>query len=262
MSKINQPIIIFFSGNQNKVLEVENAFNEYNYNNNTQYQFLSVDIDIEEIQAVSVNVVIEQKIKDSLKELEKVKNKLYLKINNKKKYVLKDVPLNNIILICEDTGLGIKKMGTYQDECFPGALIKFYLKALNSLFKGDKEQKMHSVNRKIVKDYGGSKVYSKTCFGAKGNIIDKTLIFQDVIEGIVSTKYKKDGAGFDFDYFIEPKRKNGKTISQLIELGDVNKPRYNIIMNQIAPLMHQNNITQTKLFNKNKNYESRILKLD
>jgi hypothetical protein len=159
--------------------------------------------------------------------------------------------------------MGIKDMGSYQNEFFPGALIKFYLKAQKSLIKSnDKEEIMHGANKLIVKKFGGSNVVSKTCFGAKGNKFEDILITCDTIEGKISKKYKKEGKGFDFDFFIEPNEKNGKTVAELIELNDVTKPRRNIIMNTIAIQMQKESITKTQNFNINGSFENRILKLD
>ena len=266
-------VIVFFSGNKNKVKEVEEAFNKHI---GTDLHCLHVDIDIEEVQSVSVTKVIEQKMKDSLKELLKVKDKLYLDSENGKEYVLQNIDKKNIILLCEDTGLGFEKAGLYTDELetlgsekrtetsfYPGALIKFAYGAQKGIAKktlSDKKQIMHKANQLCVKLYNGSKFENITGFGLK--VDDLQEVFLDKMTGVVSKKYKKDGSGFDFDYFLEPDGKGNKTVSQLIDEGNIDKPRFNIINNHIIPELVKKGIKSTLKFNSDKDLKFRKLIMD
>ncbi len=196
------PIIIFFSGNKNKVREVENAFKEYNENNGTDFHCLSVDIDVEEIQSVSVKNVIKEKVKDSFKELIDKKNDLYLQnLSGDKSYVLRDIDQKEIILICEDTGMGIEMLGSYKGDWFPGALIKFYYGS-----QKEKYGNMHEANKAIVENYKGSDAIVETCFGLFSDGINEQ--YCDNIRGTIPSSYNSDGKGFDFDFFVIP---NGET---------------------------------------------------
>ena len=249
----DNPILVLVCGNKNKVSEIKEALGD-------QYPFLSIDIDVEEIQAVSVKKVTMQKIKDCYDILMKNKNDLYIEIDGEKKNVL--ASKNNIIVFCEDTGLGFEDMGEYKGEWYPGALIKFHYRAQK--INNSKDE----ANRRIISHVGGSKASSESCFGVYGSDFNERDIQPEILCGIfkatVVTKKEKErtsGIGWDYDFILIPTENNPekKTVAQLIEDGGNDKfdARAKAVK-QLKKYLRDNNIVVDKL---SEGYGDRILNL-
>jgi len=234
----NEYILLFISGNQNKIKEVSNILGD-------KYPFLLLDIDIEEIQSVSVEKVAKQKAIDSYKEFQKYKSNLF--INDKK--FLDLVNNQKIIVFCEDTGLGFEKMGSYKNDLFPGALIKFYY---GSQKNGPKEKQIENANKTIISNIGGSYAESTTAVGVY--IDGKQLYFSGSFEAEVvknTNDYIQTEKGWDFDHILIPKKNNlnKKTVGQLLTDGDIiEKPR-EIAVQKFKEYLDINKIKISKLEN-------------
>jgi len=110
--------IVFITGNEGKRREVEAIVGS------KKYSIVNVDLDVPEIQSISVEEVTKEKIKSAY---ELLKDNFKEVIN---KFMEKGIKVNNIndvIVICEDTGLYINDMNK-----FPGALIKYYFGSVKS----------------------------------------------------------------------------------------------------------------------------------
>ncbi len=89
--------------------------------------------------------------------------------------------LNDFVLFCEDTSFIIDTLSSEKAK-FPGALIKFYFKAVG--------------NKGIIERDGGSKAKMVTYVGALVKGIPK--IFDGTVEGKVTKKFTDEGTfGFD-----------------------------------------------------------------
>jgi len=216
-------LLVFFTGNKNKITEIRGILGE-------DYPFLSVDIDSEEVQAVSVEKVIDYKCRDSYRELMELRDTNKLVIKNTDGTILNDSPLKDkkIIIVVEDTGLGFEALGTYTDcgyppTWFPGALIKFFYKASGS--------NTSERNDKISQMVRGSLTMMTTCVALYDNKTNVVKPFCDFMSGVVTNPRGKSDA-FDFDFIIEitpqtfgkttieelnddEKSLNGKTIAEL-----------------------------------------------
>lgn len=216
-------LLVFFTGNKDKIREIKGILGE-------DYPFLSVDIDSEEVQAVSVEKVIDYKCRDSYRELMELHDKNKLVIKNEKGEIINDNPLSDkkIIIVVEDTGLGFEALGAYTDcgyspSWFPGALIKFFYKASGS--------NISERNNKISQMVHGSRTMMTTCVALYDTETNKVKPFCDIMRGVVTSQRGKSDA-FDFDFIIEitpetfgkttraelndgEKGLNGKTIAEL-----------------------------------------------
>ena len=152
--------LVFVTGNQKKVDEVK-AILGNNFN------VIKFDIDVPEIQSTDVKEVIQAKI-----EIAYTQAKMSFG--------------DNINIICEDTGLYFENMNS-----FPGALIKFYFKALG--LEG------------IAKHNGGSKATAQTVIGLK-TAKGKLHFFEGETKGkVVKLKNLKKIEGFGWDAIFIPK---------------------------------------------------------
>ena len=187
--------IVFITGNEGKKKEVEQILGIDKYN------IVNIDLDVPEIQTISVEEVTDAKIKSAYELLKENFKEVIQKFNEKD---VKIKNINEVIVICEDTGLYIEDMNN-----FPGALIKFYLGSLN--VDG------------IAKMNGGSLAKAETVIGViKYGKIQKSLVGNrtgKIAKKIVS----KDSFGWD-PIFIPDLSKtkyseyNGKTYAELKKL--------------------------------------------
>jgi non-canonical purine NTP pyrophosphatase (RdgB/HAM1 family) len=173
--------IVLITGNENKRKEIESILG-----NNAS--IINIKIDLPEIQTISVEEVITEKIKYALSHvknpeiLNEIKNKF-----SEQNIIIKSI--NDFILICEDTGVYIKKMNN-----FPGALIKFYFESVG--------------NDGIIKRDHGSKAEVVCVIGivSKGKIV-KPIIGK--VKGKIAKKNLGDN-GFGWDASFIPNLKNTK----------------------------------------------------
>ena len=187
--------IVFITGNEGKRKEVEQILGTDKYN------IVNIDLDVPEIQTISVEEVTDAKIKSAYELLKEHFKEVIQKFNEKD---VKIKNINEVIVICEDTGLYIEDMNN-----FPGALIKFYLGSLN--VDG------------IAKMNGGSLAKAETVIGViKYGKIQKSLVGNrtgKIAKKIVS----KDSFGWD-PIFIPDLAKtkyseyDGKTYAELKKL--------------------------------------------
>jgi XTP/dITP diphosphohydrolase len=187
--------IVFITGNEGKRKEVEQILGTDKYN------IVNIDLDVPEIQTISVEEVTDAKINSAFELLKENFKEVIQKFNEKD---VKIKNINEVIVICEDTGLYIEDMNN-----FPGALIKFYLGSLN--VDG------------IAKMNGGSLAKAETVIGViKYGKIQKSLVGNrtgKIAKKIVS----KDSFGWD-PIFIPDLSKtkyseyNGKTYAELKKL--------------------------------------------
>lgn len=192
--------IVFITGNEGKRKEVEQILGTDKYN------IVNIDLDVPEIQTISVEEVTDAKINSAFELLKENFKEVIQKFNEKD---VKIKNINEVIVICEDTGLYIEDMNN-----FPGALIKFYLGSLN--VDG------------IAKMNGGSLAKAETVIGViKYGKIQKSLVGNrtgKIAKKIVS----KDSFGWD-PIFIpdlsETKYSeyDGKTYAELKKLDIKNK---------------------------------------
>jgi non-canonical purine NTP pyrophosphatase (RdgB/HAM1 family) len=192
--------IVFISGNEGKRKEVEEILGT------EKYCIINIDLDVPELQTISVEEVTKEKIKCAYELLKKNFSEVI------KKFAKKGVKvdnLNDVIVICEDTGLYIDDMNK-----FPGALIKFYLGTvgINGIIKmnGNSKAKAQTVigiikYGKIMKPIAGNRT------GKIANKVEGTSGFgwdPVFIPNIEKTKYSKY---------------NGKTYAELDQLNIKNE---------------------------------------
>lgn len=168
--------ILFVTGNKNKLAEAKQILGD-------KFEVDNIDIDLPEIQTTSVREVMEYKIKFAYEEASKIHGK-------------------NINIICEDTGLSFANMNN-----FPGALIKFYFKALG--------------NEGIVQHNKGSESTATTVIGLHNR--DGTYFFEGITNGTVPIRVPKVES-FGWDPIFIPKldgrnrnhnRYQGKTYAEI-----------------------------------------------
>lgn len=171
--------IVLITGNEGKRKEIEEILGK-------SASIINIKMDLPEIQTISVEEVIVEKIKYALEQAKTsdVFNQIKTKFSEKK------ITINSIkdfILICEDTGLYIKKMNN-----FPGALIKFYFESMG--------------NAGIIKRDHGSKAEVMCVIG----VVSKGKMVKPVI-GKVKGKIAKQilgNNGFGWDASFIPNLKN------------------------------------------------------
>ena len=194
--------IVFITGNEGKIKEVEEILET------DKYTIINIDLDVPEIQSISVKEVINFKIKSAFELLKENFKKVIQKFNEKD---VKIKNINDVIVICEDSGVYIKDMND-----FPGALFKFYAASL--LING------------IVKINGGSIARAETVIGIiKNGKILKPLI--GTRTGKIAEKIVlKDSKSFGWDPIFIPdlsetkySEYDGKTYAELKKLDIKNK---------------------------------------
>lgn len=173
--------IVLITGNENKRIEIETILG------NTAF-IINIKIDLPEVQTISVEEVITEKIKYALSQVKTLEifNEIKSKFNEHN-IIIKSI--NDFILICEDTGVYIKKMNN-----FPGALIKFYFESIG--------------NDGIIKRDHGSKAEVVCVIGvvSKGKIV-KPIIGR--VKGKIAKKNLGEN-GFGWDGSFIPNLKNTK----------------------------------------------------
>ena len=186
--------IVFITGNEGKRKEVEEILG-------TKCTIVNINLDVPEIQSISVEEVTNGKIKSAYELLKENFKEVIQKFLEKG---IQIKTINDVIVICEDTGLYIDDMND-----FPGALIKFYLGSLN--IDG------------IAKMNGGSLAKAETVIGViKYGKIMKPI--SGTRKGKIAKKIvSKDSFGWD-PIFIPDLTKtkyseyNGKTYAELKKL--------------------------------------------
>jgi XTP/dITP diphosphohydrolase len=161
MLKVN---IVFITGNEGKRREVSEILG-------ANFNIINIKLDLPEIQSISVEDVITEKIKCALK-LAKTK-KIFAEIKDKFAAIGVTITnIKNINIICEDSGLYIKQMND-----FPGALIKWYYEAIGNegIIRHNKNSEAETKcvigliqNGKIKKPIVGTRM-GKIAAAAKGN---------------------------------------------------------------------------------------------
>jgi inosine/xanthosine triphosphate pyrophosphatase family protein len=173
MSKLKN--IVFVSGNAGKIKEVKAIFG-------SGFNLINHDIDLPEIQSLDGRDVIKEKLNVAVDLLKDSSNPDFKVIKEKFKEIGVNVnSLNDFVLFCEDTSFIIDTLSNPKAQ-FPGALIKFYFKAVG--------------NKGIIERDGGSKAKMVTYVGAlvKGT----PQIYSGTVEGKVPTKFTDEGTfGFD-----------------------------------------------------------------
>ena len=167
--------IVFVSGNLSKIKEVKAIIG-------SDYNLINYDIDLPEIQSLKGDEVIKEKLKVAIDLLKDTSNDDFKKIKSMFKDIGVEVKsLDDFVLFCEDTSFIIKTMSNEKTE-FPGALIKFYFKAVG--------------NKGIIERDGGSKAKMVNYIGAL--IKGTPKIFSGTITGKVPKIFKTEGKfGFD-----------------------------------------------------------------
>jgi len=167
--------IVFVSGNAGKIKEVEAIFG-------SGFNLINHDIDLPEIQSLDGRDVIKEKLNVAIDLLKDSSNPDFKLIKEKFKELGVNVSsLNDFVLFCEDTSFIIDTLSNAKAE-FPGALIKFYFKAVG--------------NKGIIGRDGGSKAKMITYVGALIKGMPK--IFDGTVTGRVPTTFKDEGSfGFD-----------------------------------------------------------------
>jgi len=176
MSKVN---LVFITGNEGKRREVSEILG-------TRFNLINIKLDLPEIQSISVEDVIKEKIKCALK-MAKTK-KIFTEIKDKFSAMgITIATIKDFNIICEDSGFYIKQMNN-----FPGALIKWYYDAVG--------------NEGIIKNSKNSEAETKCVIGlVKNGKIQKPIIGARMgkIAAII-----KGNAGFGWDSSFIPDLKN------------------------------------------------------
>ncbi len=167
--------IVFVSGNAGKIKEVGAIFG-------SGFNLINHDIDLPEIQSLDGKEVINEKLNVAVNLLKDSSNPDFKSIKEKFKELGVNISsLDDFVLFCEDTSFIIDTLSNAKAE-FPGALIKFYFKAVG--------------NKGIIERDGGSKAKMVTYVGALINGLPK--IFDGTVTGKVPTKFTDEGSfGFD-----------------------------------------------------------------
>ena len=192
--------VVFITGNEGKRREVEAILGP------NKYCIINVDLDVPEIQSISVEEVTKEKIKSAYELLKQNFNEVIKKFSENG---VKVNNINNVIIICEDSGLYINDM-----KNFPGALIKFYFGSIG--------------NEGIAKINGNSKAKAQTIIG----IIKYGKIMKPIIgnrNGKIADKVEGT-SGFGWDPIFIPNigktkysKHNGKTYAELHQLNIKNE---------------------------------------
>jgi len=203
--------IVFITSNENKQKEVDEILAQKEVEeilDIDKYTIIYIDLDIPDIQSVSVEEVINAKINSAYELLKEDFKKIIQKFK-KKGIEIKNI--NDVIVICENSGVYIKDMND-----FPGSLFKFYVASV--------------LNNGIVKMNGGSIARAETVIGIiKNGKIQNPLI--GTITGKIAEKIgSKDSKLFGWDPIFIPdlsetkySEYDGKTYAELQKLDIKNK---------------------------------------
>ena len=203
--------IVFITSNENKQKEVEEILAQKEVEeilDIDKYTIIYINLDIPDIQSVSVEEVINAKINSAYELLKEDFKKIIQKFK-KKGIEIKNI--NDVIVICENSGVYIKDMND-----FPGSLFKFYVASV--------------LNNGIVKMNGGSIARAETIIGViKNGKIQNPLI--GTITGKIAEKIgSKDSKLFGWDPIFIPdlsetkySEYDGKTYAELQKLDIKNK---------------------------------------
>jgi non-canonical purine NTP pyrophosphatase (RdgB/HAM1 family) len=194
MSKIN---VVFVTGNVKKLEEVRKIMG-------SEFNVINHDIDLPEIQTTEVSEVIEEKIKAAL-EAVKDKNTLSEIVKKFQDNGATDVKgLEDMTIFCEDTGFFIDNMSNDKIR-FPGALIKFYFKAMK--------------NKGIIERDAGSNASIECHIGLIiGGKIENSIIGK--INGKIAKEFKEEGT-FGFDPAFVPDLPSKYSSEQGKTFGDL-----------------------------------------
>jgi inosine triphosphate pyrophosphatase len=192
--------IVFITGNEGKRKEVEAILGS------TKYSIVNINLEVPEIQSISVEEVTKEKIKSAY---ELLKSNFKEVIDKFMEKGVKVSNINDVIVICEDTGLYMSDMNK-----FPGALIKYYLGSIG--IEG------------IVKMNGGSKAKAQTVIGViKHGKIMKPFVGNRT--GKIANKIESTNS-FGWDPVFIPdlsktkySKYNGKTYAELKKLNIKNE---------------------------------------
>jgi non-canonical purine NTP pyrophosphatase (RdgB/HAM1 family) len=193
--------IVFITGNKNKLKEVREILGD-------DFAVVNIEVDLQEIQSTDVKEVIEEKIKEA----DKIFRKKEIIDQIKEEFEKLDIKINDyndFTVVCEDTGFHIDSINIAEKaeedprKKFPGALIKFYLKALGA--KG------------IIKLNKGSTARLTCYIGVirNGEIVEP---IEAIVEGRVAGKFVEGGFGFDpcFVPTLSDNPKNKKSYAELL----------------------------------------------
>ena len=195
--------IVFIKGNEMKRKEVEEILGK-------KFNIINIKLDLPEIQSISVEDVINEKIKTAYKLLNNNFDEVIEKFRKKDIYI-KDI--NDIIVICEDTGLYIKDMNN-----FPGALIKYYLESIgiNGIININKGSDVKAVTVIGIIKYG--KIMKPIIGSMNGKISNE----------IIKNNYSDQYTNWDYIFIPNLNKKkyskyNGMTYFELNKLNIKNK---------------------------------------
>jgi non-canonical purine NTP pyrophosphatase (RdgB/HAM1 family) len=203
--------IVFITSNENKQKEVEEILAQKEVEeilDIDKYTIIYINLDIPDIQSVSVEEVINAKINSAYELLKEDFKKIIQKFK-KKGIEIKNI--NDVIVICENSGVYIKDMND-----FPGSLFKFYVASV--------------LNNGIVKMNGGSIARAETVIGIiKNGKIQNPLV--GTTTGKIAEKIgSKDSKIFGWDPIFIPdlsetkySEYDGKTYAELKKLDIKNK---------------------------------------
>jgi non-canonical purine NTP pyrophosphatase (RdgB/HAM1 family) len=184
--------IVLITGNEGKRKEVESILG------NDKFTVINMKLDLPELQSTNVTEVITEKIKSALTLAKEHFNEIKEKFKERGQTIS---TINDVIIICEDTGLHIKDMNN-----FPGALIKFYYESVG--------------NQGIINRDANSKAEINCVVGiVKNGKIGKPIVGK--VKGKISSKLLGE-TGFGWDPVFIPdlskskyKNYNGKTYAEL-----------------------------------------------
>lgn len=169
--------LVFVTGNTKKVEEVRKILGP-------PFNVINLAIDLPEIQATEVSQVIQAKTAATLTAVQEptILNNLVERFEKSGSHGVKR--LEDMTLICEDTGLFIDQISTAIR--FPGALAKFYLQALR--------------NKGIIERDGGSTASVECHIGIiQHGKIEPPIV--GIVKGSITKAYKGEGKfGFDASF--------------------------------------------------------------
>ena len=192
--------IVFITGNEGKRKEVHQILGT------DKFEVINIKLDLPEIQSIYVKEVVTEKIKSAY-ELAKIHFKQI-----KDKFSEKGIniqSINDIIIICEDTGLYIKNMNE-----FPGALIKFYFESVGSEGIISRDPNSLAKTECVIGIIKYGKIMKPIAGNRTGKIATKIVSTNSFgwdpvfIPDLSKTKYSKQ---------------NGKTYAELKKLDNKNK---------------------------------------
>jgi non-canonical purine NTP pyrophosphatase (RdgB/HAM1 family) len=195
----NKNTILFITGNQGKVDEINTVINDYP-DFKQKYEIKNVNIDLPEIQSVKSMEVLEHKLLTA-----------YNRINKEGgKYQLNKMNIDtsqNIPVMVEDTSLSFEN---FNDFSFPGPLIKYYLNSIG-------------LDSMCVFHYG-KKALGTVMIGYYDGVTMK--YFEGSVMGIVPIKPRGNN-GFGWDKIFIPLDNNENNLT-FAEMDSETKKQYSM----------------------------------